>query len=162
MNELILYISVFIGAAIPILEVWIAVPLGIIAGLPWFPAAIVGFSGNLVSLLPIIYAGEKVSLYVRRWRKHTTSGTVAESDSEKQTRKHRILYKFGVPGLALLGPFLIGVHAAAAFAMAMGATKRSVLFWFTLSLVVCSLLFGFLASLGFTELAEDKRLPFSE
>lgn len=162
MNELILYISVFIGAAIPILEVWIAVPLGVIAGLPWFPAAIVGFSGNLLSLLPIIYASEKVSMYVRRWQKNTTPDTVAESDSESQKRKHRIIDKFGVPGLALLGPFLIGVHAAAAFAMAMGATKRSVLIWFTLSLIVCSLLFGFLASLGFTELAANKELPFSD
>jgi len=162
MSELILYISVFIGAAIPVLEVWIAVPLGVIAGLPWFPAAVVGFTGNLLSLLPIIYASEIVSMYVRRWKKDTTLDTVVKSDSERQRRKHRILDKFGVPGLALLGPFLIGVHAAAAFAMAMGATKRSVFFWFTLSLIVCSLLFGFLASLGFTELTADKQLPFSD
>ena len=54
MNDLLLYISVFVGAAIPVLEVWIAVPLGVIAWLPWFPAALAGFFGNLLSLLPII------------------------------------------------------------------------------------------------------------
>ena len=161
MNELMLYVSVFVGAAIPVLEVWIAVPLGVVAGLPWFPAAMVGFIGNLVSLLPNIYASEKVTAFVRRWLKKSETDDIAESVPERKDRKHRILEKFGVPGLAFLGPFLIGVHAAAAFAMAMGATKRSVLFWFTLSLIFCSLLFGFLAGIGITEVSDGKQLPFS-
>ncbi|MBY6193740.1 small multi-drug export protein [Marinobacter hydrocarbonoclasticus] len=161
MNEFMLYLSVFVGAAIPVLEVWIAVPLGVIAGLPWFPAAIAGFVGNLVSLLPVIYASEKVSAFVHRWLKRSKPTENEEAQPLKTDRKHRILEKFGVPGLAFLGPFLIGVHAAAAFAIGIGAARKNVLGWFTLSLLVCSLLFGFLAGLGITELSEDKQLPFS-
>lgn len=157
MNDLLLYISVFVGAAIPVLEVWIAVSLGVIAGLPWFPAALAGFFGNLLSLLPIIYASEKVKLFMKRWRNKPETEQVAHDITD---RKHVIMEKFGVPGLAFLGPFLIGIHAAGAFAIAMGANRKVVMFWFTLSLLVCSLLFGFLASLGITQIGEEKQLPF--
>jgi len=227
MEELILYAGVFIGAAIPMLEVWVAVPLGVIAGLPWIPAALVGFAGNFVSLLPVIYAGEKVKHWVNRWTKRSDSGKVSSSsepdgakpdgadpvsvssssepgdpvkaeqvgpvqdgqesgrsepdklepewggpersepdtlkterpESGKKSRSHRIMERFGVPGLALLGPFVIGIHAATAFAMAMGVDKRDVLFWFSLSLLLCSLLFGLLASLGFTQMTDGHQLP---
>lgn len=60
MGELAIYAAVFIGSALPLLEVWIAVPLGVIAGLPWLAAALVGFTGNFITLLPIIYATEKI------------------------------------------------------------------------------------------------------
>src|SRR5690625_6707267 len=79
MEELILYAGVFIGAAIPMLEVWVAVPLGVIAGLPWIPAALVGFAGNFVSLLPVIYAGEEVKHWVNRWTKRSDSGKISSS-----------------------------------------------------------------------------------
>lgn len=157
MNDLLLYISVFVGAAIPVLEVWIAVPLGVIAGLPWFPAALAGFFGNLLSLLPIIYASEKVKLFMKRWRNKPETEQVAHDITD---RKHVIMEKLGVPGLAFLGPFLIGIHAAGAFAIAMGASRKVVMFWFTLSLLVCSLLFGCLASLGITQIGDEKQLPF--
>jgi len=42
----------------------------------------------------------------------------------------------------------------------MGASRKIVMFWFTLSLLVCSLFFGFLASLGITQIGEEKQLPF--
>lgn len=157
MNDVLLYVSVFIGAAIPVLEVWIAVPLGVIAGLPWFPAALTGFFGNLLSLLPIIYASEKVKLLIQRWRRQPEK---EQSSPDANGRKHLIMEKLGVPGLAFLGPFLIGIHAAGAFAIAMGASRKVVLFWFSLSLLICSLLFGYLASLGITQIGEGKQLPF--
>ncbi|WP_086479606.1 small multi-drug export protein [Oceanospirillum sanctuarii] len=157
MNDLLLYASVFVGSAIPVLEVWIAVPLGVIAGLPWIPAAIAGFVGNLLSLLPIIYASEKVKLLINRWGNKQKKKQNPEGTS---SRKHLIMEKFGVPGLAFIGPFLIGIHAAGAFAIAMGASKKIVMFWFTLSLLACSLLFGFLASLGLTQTGSGEQLPF--
>jgi len=158
MNEVLLYISVFVGAAIPVLEVWIAVPLGVIAGLPWFPTALAGFFGNFLSLLPIIYASEKVALFMKKiWKNNNKNKT----DSDKNDRKHMILEKFGVPGLAFIGPFLIGIHVAAAFAIAMGYRRNTVIFWFTISLIICSLLFGFLSSLGITQIGEERKLPFT-
>lgn len=159
MGELAIYAAVFIGSALPLLEVWIAVPLGVIAGLPWLAAALVGFTGNFITLLPIIYAAEKIKKLASRWMKKPSLETKTP-ESYGGHRKYKILNKFGVPGLAFLGPFLIGVHAAASFAMAMGISKKRVVFWFTLSLLFCSCLFGFLASLGYAEVTTGKQLPF--
>ena len=159
MDELALYVGVFLGAAVPFLEVWIAVPLGVIAGLPWVPAAIVGFVGNFVSLLPIIYATEKLKKLGGRWLKRPPKKE-ENLGSYKRDRKQKIMSKFGIPGLAFLGPFLIGVHAAASFSIAMGASRNKVLFWFTVSLLLCSFVFGYLASVGYTEVTDGKQLPF--
>jgi len=134
--------------------------LGVAAGLPWLPAAIVGFSGNLFSLVPVVYAGEKIKNWIVRWTKKSEHEKLT-SKPVKKDRKSRIFEKLGVPGLAFLGPILIGVHAAAAFAVAAGASKRGILFWFTCSLLLCSLLFGLLANFGLTPSTEEHQLPLS-
>ncbi|AXY43662.1 hypothetical protein GCM10011403_15330 [Pseudohongiella nitratireducens] len=159
MNELMLYLGVFIGAATPVLEVWLAVPLGVLAGLPWLPAALVGFAGNLITLLPVIYAGEKIKSWIKRWRKKAPSEGVDDVADEK-SRKRVIFERFGVPGLAFLGPFLIGVHAASAFAIASGANRRNVVIWFSASILICSLVFAILANLGLASFVEGRALPF--
>ena len=164
MNEFLLYVAVFIAAATPAFEVWAAVPLGIVAGLPWIPVVLVGFVGNLITLLPVIYAGDKIKAWYRRWRKKPTADEVVDADSPtaKETRKTRILERFGVPGLAILGPFLIGVHVASAFAMASGANRRAVIFWFSISIFVCAFLSGLLAEIGITNFSGDLSLPFQD
>lgn len=158
MSEFMIYLSVFVGAATPVLEVWIAVPLGVLAGLPWLPAALVGFLGNLITLLPVIYAGDKIKKWVSSWKKPSLR-TVNDNSNAKESRKQTILARFGVPGLAFLGPFLIGVHAASAFAIASGANKRSVIIWFSVSILLCSVVFALLADMGLANF-EGRSLPF--
>jgi len=41
-----------------------------------------------------------------------------------------------LPGLALLGPLVIGSHLAAFIGVLFGATKRATLFWMTISLAL--------------------------
>lgn len=159
MNELMLYLGVFIGAATPVLEVWLAVPLGVLAGLPWLPAALVGFAGNFITLLPVIYAGEKIKSLIKRRRKQAPLEGVDDA-AEKKSRKRVIFERFGLPGLAFLGPFLIGVHAASAFAIASGANRRDVVIWFATSILIYSLAFAILADLGLASFVEGRSLPF--
>ncbi|MCP1726962.1 hypothetical protein J2T60_000927 [Natronospira proteinivora] len=160
MTELMLYLGVFIGSATPAFEVWVAVPLGVLAGLPWLAAALVGFVGNFITLLPVVYAGEKIRFWLNRWRKQPLMEG-ADGIDAKASRKQKILDCFGIPGLAFLGPFLIGVHAASAFAIASGASKRDVIIWFTVSILICSLFFAILAEIGAASFVEGRSLPFS-
>lgn len=164
MNEFLLYVAVFIGAATPAIEVWAAVPLSVLAGLPWLPTVLVGFTGNFVTLLPVIYAGEKIKVWVKHWRKKPLPEAADDSDSPnvKESRKQKIFNRYGVPGLAILGPFLIGVHVASAFAMASGANRRAVIFWFSISIFVCAFLSGLLAEIGITNFSGDLSLPFQD
>ncbi|MBS3669994.1 small multi-drug export protein [Vreelandella boliviensis] len=159
MSEFMIYLSVFVGAATPALEVWIAVPLGVLAGLPWLPAALVGFLGNFITLLPVIYAGDKIKKWINSWKKPSLR-TVNDNSNAKASRKQTILARFGVPGLAFLGPFLIGVHAASAFAIASGANRRSVIIWFSVSIFLCSIAFALLADLGLANF-DGRSLPFN-
>ncbi|MBS4024566.1 MAG: hypothetical protein KGZ96_02705 [Clostridia bacterium] len=43
---------------------------------------------------------------------------------------------YGVPGLALAGPLLTGVHLAALVALGLGAQKNAVSIWMTISLLI--------------------------
>ncbi|WP_081694709.1 small multi-drug export protein [Halomonas huangheensis] len=158
MNQLMLYSAVFIGSATPVLEVWLAVPLGVLAGLPWLPTALVGFLGNFITLLPVIYAGDKINLWIKRWYKKPPTEGIKNSTMEK-SRKRVIFDRLGLPGLAFLGPFLIGVHAASAFAIASGSNKRDIVFWFSASILIFSIVFAILADMGLASFVEERSLP---
>src|SRR5690625_4344302 len=165
MNELLLYAAVFIGAAIPAFEVWAAVPLGVIAGLPWIPEVWIGFIVNLITSLPVVYDGDKMKAWSSSLRKKPSADEVNETDDRespnaRKSRKRRIFERFGVPGLAFLGPFLIGVHIASAFAIASGASRQTVIIWFSISIFVCAFLSGLLAEMGVANFAGDATLPF--
>src|SRR5690625_2744135 len=134
MNELLLYAAVFIGAAIPAFEVWAAVPLGVIAGLPWLPVVGVGCIGNLITILPVVYAGDKMKAWMSRLRKKPSADEVNETDDRespnaRKSRRRRIFERFGVPGLATLGPFRIGVHSGAGLGRAPGGSRQKVIIW---------------------------------
>lgn len=161
MNEILLYAAVLIGAATPAIEVWIAVPLGVLAGLPWLPTVLVGFVGNFITLLPVIYAGEKIKAWVNRWQKQPLQDETG-NPNKKENRQQKIFDRFGVPGLAFLGPFVIGVHIASAFAMASGANRRAVIFWFSVSIFVCAFISGLLADMGITSFTGNASLPFQD
>jgi hypothetical protein len=69
--------------------------------------------------------------------------------SKKSERAKNIMNKYGLPGLALLGPILIGTHIAAFIGMTLGATKKNTTVWLTASIALWSLVFGIATALGF-------------
>ena len=72
-----------------------------------------------------------------------------KTQNKKSERAKRIWNKYGLPGLALLGPILIGTHIAAFIGMTLGATKKNTTIWLTISIAVWTLAFGILTVLGF-------------
>ena len=63
-----LYMAVFVASATPVLEVWIAVPAGIAAGLPAVPAALVGIAGNFLTVAAVVLAGDGLRTWWRTRR----------------------------------------------------------------------------------------------
>ena len=74
-------------------------------------------------------------------------------------RAKRLFQRFGVPGLAVLGPLLTGVHVAAAVAMAGGAERRRTLAWLSGGVVVWGVAAGVLTVLGVDVLFDRESLP---
>jgi Ca2+/H+ antiporter, TMEM165/GDT1 family len=127
-------LAVFVSAATPWLEVVVVVPAAIAAGLAPLPVALVAFAGNLLTLVLVIVAGDRMAAWWRRRRDEGEPRTAAPSGRNR--RAQRILERWGLPGLALVGPLVTGTHLAALLAVGIGAARHRVLAWMVGGLVL--------------------------
>lgn len=136
MGNLWEYIVVFLLAATPWFEIAAVIPLGIVRNLQPVVVVILAFIGNLSTIILVVYLFEKIKDFLEKKK-----GTIKE-DGKRQQRARRIWNKYGFPGLAILGPVLIGTHIAAFLGMSLGATKKWTMLWMTISLALWSVVFG--------------------
>lgn len=143
------YLTVFVLAATPLVELLVVIPLGIGLGLGPVPVALVAFSGNAVPVVAIVALHERWTAWRRR-RAHerTDDPSLPEADaSGRRSRAQRIWARYGMPGLALMAPLVTGVHLATLAALALGSPRRTVAGWMVGSIAVwCALVT--LASVG--------------
>ncbi|WP_234032339.1 small multi-drug export protein [Lentibacillus cibarius] len=138
------YMLIFLGAAVPWLEVIAVVPAGIVWGLTPFLVMVVAFMGNMLSVLVVIFGFDQL----KRWyvRRREAKG----KESSKGSRRAVVFFhKYGLAGLGLLGPLLIGTHIAAFIGMALGASKRAMSIWIGVGIAVWVAIFGITTALGF-------------
>ncbi|MFB4163689.1 small multi-drug export protein [Alteribacillus sp. JSM 102045] len=147
------YISIFLMAATPWLELLVVIPIGIGAGLNPVIVGVVAFVGNALPVFLLIYGMHwiKELKWIKKWKdrkliKRRSHIKKHEDDEEKLAKKQarkekmqRIFNKYGVAGLALAGPGVTGIHLATIFAMAFKANKRKVVLWMNLSLALWTL-----------------------
>ncbi|GAB3792567.1 small multi-drug export protein [Virgibacillus kimchii] len=130
------YVLVFLGAAIPWLEIAIVIPLGIVAGLSPFWVIILAFMGNMLTVVPLIAAFEKFQEWYKKRRKKY------RGSSAKMKRGRKLWNKYGLPGLSILGPIVTGTHIAVLLGMSLGGSKYWTTVWMTISIGLWSLIFG--------------------
>lgn len=138
------YIIIFLLAAIPFFEVAAIVPIAIIGGVPTIPTITIAFLGNLLTLALLIIFIDKV----RSWRKKKQ--TNEEKQAKKNKRAKAIWDKYGLPGLAFIGPFFVGSHLTALLAVTFGGTRTKTLALMTASIAFWAILLGILAHYGFS------------
>ena len=138
------YFLVFLGAAIPWLEIALVIPVGIISGLSPFWVMLLAFVGNMLTVLLLIIAFQKVKVWMESRKRKD-----GKEDSKRTERGKRIWNKYGMPGLALLGPILIGTHIAAFIGLLFGAGKVNTTIWMTISIALWTLVFGIATAMGF-------------
>lgn len=131
------YALVFLAAATPWLEIMIVIPVAIGVGLAPVPVTMVSFAGNALPVFGII------ALF-RLWEQRR--GPVTRRWSP---RAQRVWDRYGVPGIALAGPVLIGIHLAAVMALALQADRRRTALWMTLSLAFWSVITLLVTLAGF-------------
>lgn len=138
------YVMIFLGAAIPWFEIALVIPLGIVWGLSPFWVMLLAFVGNMITVLALILGFDKFQgWYIKRQE------AKGKKPNKRSERAKRIWNKYGLPGVAMLGPILIGTHIAAFIGMTLGATKKNTTVWLTISIAAWTLAFGILAALGF-------------
>ncbi|WP_026696124.1 small multi-drug export protein [Peribacillus kribbensis] len=140
------YVVLFIFSAAPWVDVSLMVPLGILWGLPPIPVSIVVFLGNflLIILLGIFF--KRISA----WRKSRMELKGSSKMFKQETRSRKIWEKYGIPGLALLAPVIIGTDIAAILALSFGSSKLRVVVWMTISLGIWTVIFAIGSVYGFS------------
>jgi hypothetical protein len=109
-------IGVFIAGAIPWFEAIGVVPGGIIFGLDPLLVVVAAVSGNTITIFAFAFAGDQIRSWLKRRRE--AKGKVGES---KRFEKAQASFdKYGIYGMGLLGPILVGTQFAAAISVAAG------------------------------------------
>ncbi|KPN13765.1 DNA-binding protein [Bacillus australimaris] len=152
------YVLVFVLAALPFFEVIGVVPFAILSGLHPVTTAVIGFIGNFLTVLFLIVFVDRFKAW---WLKRKEENG-DEKGEKKQLRARKIWERYGLPGLALIGPFIIGSHLAALMCMSFGTKRKQVAVWMTVSLMMWTALAASLTGAGFHYFAPDSNGLFGD
>lgn len=146
------YTLVFILAAAPFFEAYGVVPLASISGLSVVPVMILGLFGNILTVLLVILFINQI----KNWRKKRKNRK-EEKETKRSRRAQNLWNKYGLPGLAMLGPLLVGSHLTALASMSFGGTKKKTFLWMSASITSWSIVFTILLFYGVDFLGLEDR-----
>ena len=126
------YFGVFLGGAIPGLEAIAVVPAGIVLGLDAVLTVVFAAIGNIITVAVFAYAGGAL----RNWIVARRVAKGKEGESPKFAKALMAFDKYGIYGMAALGPILIGTQFAAAASVAAGVKPFKVTFLVSIAIVI--------------------------
>lgn len=133
-------LGIFVAGAIPWFEAIAVVPAGIAVGLDPVLTVIAAASGNAITIFLFAYAGSSIRSWLLRRRE--AKGKTGESP--RYQKALAAFDKYGIWGMAALGPVLIGTQFAAAASVAAGVKPLKVSILITASMVLWSVAIAFL------------------
>ncbi|WP_263310962.1 hypothetical protein [Brachybacterium atlanticum] len=142
------------AGAVPFIESYLGSFLGTTLGIHpalAIPAAVLG---NLVATFVVIaLAGRTRDAIAQGRRMHGVRSPVEPSPSRFRTKVAAALEKYGMPGVCLLGPFVVASQISGPALIALGAARDRVYLWMGISIVLWGIVFGafgglFLAAIG--------------
>ncbi len=134
------FIGIGLAALIPFVEGEGAAVVGAVAGVnPWvaLPMAILA-NVAIVALIVLTFDRFRTMVLSRR----LASGRAPRPVSAQQQKVRRALDRYGVPGVSLLGPFLLPTHFTAAALASFGVAKGRVIAWQALAITLYATVVG--------------------
>ena len=125
-------IGIFIAGAIPWMEAIAVVPSGIVLGLDPTSTVIAAVLGNAITIFLFAYLGSTIRSKIIERR--IAKGKSAESP--KFDKALKVFDKYGIYGMAFLGPIIIGTQFAAAASVAAGVKPLRVSILITTSMIL--------------------------
>lgn len=138
--EVLQWLGVIAVSAIPFVESYFGSVIGVVAGLNPVVAVLAAIVGNAISMAVVVLSADR--LRQRRGVQAT------EEMSPRKQRLRRMMDRFGVPGVSLLGQTVLPSQITSGALVAFGANTRGVLIWQVISIILWGVLFGTLAALG--------------
>jgi uncharacterized membrane protein len=138
--------GVFLGGAIPWLEAIVVVPSGILIGLDPLPTLVFAVTGNAITIFLFAFGGSKI----RSWMIKMRLSKGKTDESPRIAKAQRSFDRWGIYGLATLGPLVIGTQFAALVAVAGGVKPLKTSIVITAATVIwAGLIAGGFALVGF-------------
>lgn len=126
------YFGIFLAGAIPWFEAIGVVPAGILFGLDPALTVIAASFGNVITIAVFAYAGDRIrSCVIQRRRKKGI-----EPKSDRFEKAQQAFDKYGIFGMAALGPIIIGTQFAAAASVAAGVKPFKVTLYISVAMVL--------------------------
>ncbi len=125
-------IGIFIAGAIPWMEAIAVVPSGIVLGLNPSATVIAAALGNAITIFVFAYLGSTIRSKIIERR--ISKGKSAEF--LKFEKALRAFDRYGIYGMAFLGPIIIGTQFAAAASVAAGVKPLRVSILITASMIL--------------------------
>jgi hypothetical protein len=125
-------LGVFIAGASPWFEAIAVVPAGILFGLDPVLTVVAAALGNAITIFVFAYGGNSIRTWIMKRR--VAKGKPAESP--KYLKAQRAFDKYGIYGMAILGPILIGTQFAAAVSVAAGVKPLKVSILVSLAMLI--------------------------
>ncbi len=139
---------VFLMAATPTLEIWMAIPAGLALGLDPLTAAAVSLAGNFAPMAGLTLGFERL----RSWYRSRFEKREKRPPGRSRRRFDRLWERYGMPAAALTAPVTLGTHMVIVIVMSAGTAARPALAWMTLGLLAWAALITSAAVLGMTYL----------
>ncbi|WP_226530652.1 small multi-drug export protein [Metabacillus niabensis] len=119
-------------------------PIGILLDLPFISVVIVGITANWLSVMAVIVCSSfGRSLFSENEK------TPSDHFIHKRFHKAKIYFnKYGVPGISLLGPIIGTNHIGAFVCIIAKASKKNIIIWQTISIIIWAIGTGILLILG--------------
>ena len=126
------YFGIFLAGAIPWFEAIGVVPVGILLGLDPVLTVIAASVGNIITIAIFAYAGDRI----RNWVIDRRRKKGIEPKAGRYEKAQKAFDKYGIFGMAALGPILIGTQFAAGASVAAGVKPLKVTLLISIAMVL--------------------------
>ena len=123
------------------IELWAAIPAGLALQLHPVAVGITAAVGAILGVFVVVLLGERV----RTWLVQRHGG---QTEKGRNGLIYRVWRRYGVVGLGLLAPVLIGAPLGAALGVTLGVPPGRLLFWMSLGIVLWSIALTLAGALG--------------
>ena len=128
-------LGIFIAGAVPWLEAIAFIPPGIAVGFDPILTVIAAVAGNASTIFLFAYSGAGV----RNWLRKRREAKGKSGESPRYQKALAAFDRYGIWGMAALGPIIIGSQFAAAASVAAGVKPMKVSILMTASVLIWSI-----------------------